>query len=75
MIWTAFIWGLGVSCGASIGIMSLVVMWTAFDWLTGKAERAARQVAKHLEINESAMVQLTLIASALNEKKGIEVSE
>lgn len=34
MFWTAFVWGLGVSFGASIGMMCFVLLYATFKWFT-----------------------------------------
>lgn len=39
MFWTAFVWGTGVSCGAAIGLIALVVMFWGLQWLVGKTEK------------------------------------
>ena len=46
MFWTAMVWGLGVSCGASIGMMGFVVMMELFNRLT-KTEIAKRAIEVH----------------------------
>ena len=54
MFWTAVIWGLGVSCGASIGTMGFVVVMAVWNWLT-KTEIAKRAN----EINELSIAALS----------------
>jgi hypothetical protein len=47
MFWTAVIWGLGVSLGASVGMMSFVVMFAVWGWLANtKAAKRASEVAE-----------------------------
>ena len=62
MFWTAMVWGLGVSCGASIGMMGLVVMMELFNRFT-KTEIVKRAN----EINE-------LSIAALSERNDIGVA-
>lgn len=40
MFWTAFVWGIGASMGAAIGVVFLVLMLMGLEWITGKAARA-----------------------------------
>ena len=54
MFWTAFVWGLGASFGASIGLMSFVVMKCVWDWATNT--KAAKQMK---EIHEMSVAALT----------------
>ncbi len=35
----AFIWGLGVSCGAAIGLLAFMVAKVAFEWATGRLDK------------------------------------
>lgn len=42
MFWTAFLWGLGMSCGGSIGLLLFAVGFKALQWLTGQTERLSR---------------------------------
>ena len=45
--WTAFIWGIGVTLGGSIGIMAFVVLFTVWRWVTNaKAARRASEIAE-----------------------------
>lgn len=43
MFWTAFVWGLGVTVGGSLGLMLFVVLFAGWSWLMGTetAKRAA----------------------------------
>lgn len=49
MFWTAFLWGVGVSCGASVGILLLLVMWSLLNWFVGTASKATGINEKSLE--------------------------
>lgn len=37
MFWTAFIWGLGVSTGAAVGLLCWVCMFWSLEWLLGRS--------------------------------------
>lgn len=41
MFWTAFVWGLGVTAGGSIGLMGFIVLYAGWEWLTGIAAKKA----------------------------------
>lgn len=53
MFWTAVVWGLGVSLGASVGMMTFVMLATGLRLLT--MTKAAKTVA---EINELSLAAL-----------------
>ena len=45
--WTAFLWGIGVTLGGSVGMMAFVVLFTLWRWATNtKAARRAAEVAE-----------------------------
>lgn len=45
--WTAFIWGIGVTLGGSMGMMAFVVLFTVWRWVTNtKSARRASEVAE-----------------------------
>lgn len=47
MFWTAFIWGLGVTLGGSIGLMAFVVLFAGWSWLANtKTVKRASEVAE-----------------------------
>jgi Flp pilus assembly protein TadB len=48
MFWTAVIWGLGVSFGASIGAMTFVLLFTAFKRIS--ETKAAKAISDHSEL-------------------------
>lgn len=41
MFWTAFIWGLGVSCGSAFGLLLFCVAFWSTEWLTGRSKSKA----------------------------------
>ena len=53
MFWTAVIWGLGVSVGASFGAMTFVLLFFAFKLLT--ETEAAKSTSGHSESVLSAL--------------------
>lgn len=59
MFWTAFVWGLGVSVGASIGMFSFIVLYAIWNWfMNSKVIKQAADIG-----------QLTL--NALNERNNL----
>ena len=56
MLVTAFTWGLGVSCGAAIGLLSFFVCKTLLDWLFGNRETAKLV----LNLNRESLEQLKI---------------
>ena len=40
-MWTAFVWGFGVSCGASFGLILFFILFWSLEWVTGRAEQKA----------------------------------
>jgi hypothetical protein len=55
MFWTAFIWGLGVSCGGSIGAMSFVVLLYFWNLLVKSAQ--FRRANEFAELSYAALVR------------------
>ena len=55
MFWTAFVWGVGVSCGAAIGLLGFMFAKTAADWALG--HRKMQQTI--LTYNQLSLVELT----------------
>lgn len=52
MLYTAFVWGLGVSCGAAFGLIAFFLCFWGLQWLCGRDEqrRTVEQTnAKSLE--------------------------
>lgn len=67
MFWTAFVWGLGGSLGASIGLMSLVVMWHFFDRIANSkrlksVDESLQALLDRNEISKDLLTQITFIA-------------
>lgn len=80
MFWTAFIWGLGVSVGASIGLMAFVVLFAGWSWLANtKTVKRASEVAelslkaldRRNELTNEQIQMLERVASAV---EGLERS-
>lgn len=44
-MWVAFVWGVGVSCGAAFGLLLFIVLFWGLEWLTGRGVAAAAEVA------------------------------
>jgi hypothetical protein len=40
-MWTAFVWGFGVSCGASFGLILFFILFWSLEWVTGRAKKKA----------------------------------
>jgi hypothetical protein len=53
MFWTAFVWGLGVTVGGSFGLMSFVVLYAGWQWLT--QTKAAKRLAEYHEAANAAL--------------------
>lgn len=74
MFWTAFVWGLGVSCGATVGLLAFVVSFWVLQWASGRAAEieAAKKVAelslvaldRRNELTEETIEHLRVIAVA-----------
>ncbi len=67
LIWTAFLWGLGVSCGAAFGLFLFVATVRVLDWATGKCDQAAASLEALLDRNKltrEANIHLATIAEA-----------
>ena len=74
MFWTAFVWGIGVAAGGSIGLMVFVILYTA--WYAAMKSPAATR-AEELpelaytamrdanEVSEKQLTQLTALATAV----------
>lgn len=75
MFWTAFVWGLGGSLGASIGLMSLVVMWHFFDRVANSkrlksVDESLQALLDRNEISDKMLVQMTMIADVMKKWGG-----
>lgn len=53
MFWTAFVWGLGASCGGSLGVMLFVVMFFALQWFAGT--KAGKTSLEYAELAQAAL--------------------
>lgn len=51
--WTAFIWGIGVTLGGSMGMMAFVVLFTA--WMRVANTKAARRASEVAEFSLQAL--------------------
>lgn len=49
MFWTAFIWGLGASCGAAVGLMGFMVGVYCLEKFSGKISRADAMVQVNVD--------------------------
>jgi hypothetical protein len=76
MFWTAFVWGLGVSFGASFGLMSFVILKAIWDATANAkpvkranelAELANKALMRRNELTEQQIEHLATIASSLEE--------
>lgn len=77
MLWTAFTWGLGVTCGGSFGLMVFVVLFAVWKWLAEtKIAKAGREIAelslnaliKRNELTEEQIDMLERIAVACEQR-------
>lgn len=73
MFWTAFIWGLGVSCGACFGLLLFIILKSGVDWLLNStAGQRAQEVNKRTldllegrnELTQGMVDHLAIIAEA-----------
>lgn len=55
MFWTAFIWGLGVTVGGSIGLMLFVVLF--FCWSCVAHSKTAKRANELAELSQAALVR------------------
>ena len=65
MFWTAVVWGLGVSCGAAIGMMAFVIMLTIWHWLS--KTKLAKRIDELNEINTELLKQRNVIGEDQSE--------
>ena len=73
-MWTAFVWGFGVSCGASLGLILFFILFWSLEWVTGRAEQKAdalglnreslEALAKRNELTVQMIEHVAVIASA-----------
>lgn len=47
--YAAFVWGLGVSFGASVGLLAFMVAKAGMDWLLGKADHLERMMQRDVD--------------------------
>jgi len=74
MFWTAFIWGLGASCGAAFGLLLFFILFAALELITGRSatkkhihdthERSLEALVKRNEISRDTQLTLERIAEA-----------
>lgn len=68
MFWTAFIWGLGVSCGAAFGLILFVAMKCIWDaTVNSKRVRRANELA---ELANAALMKRNELTEKQIEKIG-----
>ena len=76
MFWTAFVWGLGVSLGASFGLMSFVVLKFTWDATVNSkpikranelAELANAALIRRNELTEQQIAKLGEIAEMIDD--------
>jgi hypothetical protein len=72
MFWTAFIWGLGVSFGASFGLMSFVILKWIWD-ATANA-KPVRRAGELAELANAALVRRNQLTEQQIAKLG-EIAE
>lgn len=60
MFWTAIVWGIGVSTGASVGMMCFVLMFSVFTRIT-KSEHA-KNIEKFHERSHAALVKRNMLS-------------
>ncbi len=53
MFWDAFVWGLGVSCGGSIGLFGFVIALAAWRMVTGEGSRWALAAQRDIQAVEA----------------------
>jgi len=77
MFVTALIWGLGVSVGASLGMMVFVVLFAGFKWLTEtEAAKLMESVVmrNHELLKESNANQIEIVCQLSNIAQAIDIS-
>lgn len=52
-MWTAFVWGFGVSCGSAYGLILFFILFWSLEWVTGRAEQKADSLGVHRESLEA----------------------
>jgi hypothetical protein len=71
MLWTAFIWGVGVSCGTAVGMILFVILWTLLNRIAGPTkdsslnEKSLIELTKRNELTEKQIMEIARIAIAL----------
>ena len=74
MFWTAFVWGIGVAAGGSIGLMVFVILYTAwYAAMKSPAATRAEELSEFAytamrdanEVSEKQLTQLTALAAAV----------
>ena len=80
MFWTAFVWGVGVTLGGSIGLMVFVVLFAGWQWLanTKTAKRASEVAELSLKAldrrNELTHEQIQMLERVASAVEGLERS-
>lgn len=59
MFWTAFTWGIGVSCGASLGLLVFMFLKAGGDWLLGNSQEVTNVNEKIVAFNRESLDRLT----------------
>jgi len=57
MFWTAFVWGLGVSFGASIGALCYVAAYWTLQWAAGKSRDRREFIAQNEKVLSALVVR------------------
>ena len=74
MLWNAFVWGLGVSCGGGIGLIACAFTMRALDWATGKADRIASVIERDVRSLEALQTRNELTKETNSALASIAVS-
>ena len=77
MFWNAFVWGIGVSCGACFGLLLFIILKALLDRVTKtdaykKAEEYKKTVLKLMEERNGYSEELVESMQAIVEHKRIE---
>lgn len=49
MFWTAFVWGVGVSCGSALGLLTFFVFFWTLEWMVGRSNKFVQFNKESLE--------------------------
>ena len=66
MFWTAFVWGLGATCGGGVGVILTASAWAWLDYVAGPRSKVGKTVQEMNELSFKALVERNELTEETN---------